>query len=320
MNNVFFKMIRRMFGENIMYECLLISKYYHCSLKGLNKVKPLAIFSMDSKDFTNGFADRLRGIISIYAYAKLHNIPFRINHKKPFLMETFFVPNKYDWLLKEGEISNNILRARPIVLRNHTKGNRIIHLNKKCQHHFYVNIDLLGLLNSKYNKDFNYKTLFNELFKPSQLLQERIAPYMHYVESGYISISFRFMQLMGDFQDCMGDILSEVERRELISNCHAFIHKLHHENSQIPYVLVTSDSSTFMKSINEIDFVFTLPGDIGHIGFSNDENTQVKTMMDFYMISKAQKAYMGYSGKMYKSHFAQSAAQTTGIEYNAIKF
>lgn len=320
MKKIFFKIIRRMFGENIMLECQLIGKYYHFSIKGLNKVKPLAIFSMDSKDFTNGFADRLRGIISIYAYAKLHNIPFRINHEKPFLMETFFVPNKYDWLLKEGEMSNNILRARPIVLRNYTKGFRIIHLNKKCQYHFYVNINLLDLLNSRYNRDFNYKTLFNELFKPSQLLQENIAPYVHYVESGYISISFRFMQLMGDFQDCMGEVLSEAERYELISKCHTFIHKLHNENPQTPYVLVTSDSATFMKSINNIDFVFTLPGDIGHIGFSNNENTHLKTMMDFYMISKAQKAYMGYSDKMYKSHFAQSAAQTTGIKYNAIKF
>ena len=92
------------------------------------------------------------------------------------------------------------------------------------------------------------------------------------------------------------------------------------QNTNEPYVLVTTDSITFLHEAEKLNFVFTIPGKIGHIGYHSEDDVQIKTMLDFYMISKAKKAYLGCSGDMYKSNFAKSAAMTTNIPYEEIIF
>lgn len=313
------RIIRKCFGENVMHEFNIIKKNYYFSIKDVKGVRPIAIYSLDNRSFNHGFADRLRGMISIYAYAKAINVPFRIEHLDPFDLNTFYVPNKYNWNLKNGEKNFNLFRSNPIVLRNYTKGYRLPMLCKHRQHHFYTNIDMLSLINKRYHTNYNYTDLFKELFLPSQQLLDSVKDYCQYLQEGYISISFRFLQLMGDFKDIIGDTLDNNAQIELIKKCHDFIERIHQQN-ECKWILITSDSQKFMKSLTKFSYVFTLPGEIGHIGFSSSAETHLKTFMDFYMISQAQKAYMGYTGKMYKSHFAESAALTTGIQYEAINF
>ena len=84
--------------------------------------------------------------------------------------------------------------------------------------------------------------------------------------------------------------------------------------------MVTSDSQKFIESVQDIDFVFTIQGSIGHIGFSSGESIALKTCEDFYMISQARKVYMAYSEDMYRSCFARDAAKTTDVCYEELFF
>lgn len=319
MKRYIYRIIKRLIGANRITEYYLVRQFYTFSFH-FRSVPSVAIYSLDGKLFTNGLADRLRGMISVYAYAKCNKIPFRINHRIPFLLENYIVPNRYNWIFCECEYSNNLLYSRPVCLMDYTKGYRMLFLNSHKQHHFYTNIDCLSLLNRKYKKEYTYSQLFQELFKPSSLLQEKIDYCNKLLGNNYISVSFRFMQLMGDFKDIRGNILNETDRMNLIERCIELIYRLKGRHPNVQKVLVTSDSMTFMHAVEDISFTYQIPGVIGHIGHVDNVAANLKTFLDFWMISKAKKVYMGYTGDMYRSNFAKSAASSTDTDYEEIFF
>lgn len=275
---------------------------------------------MDGRDFSNGFADRLRGMISVYAFAKATGRVFQIYHSVPFKLEDYLEPNKYNWLPNPSSYSFNLLQSRPVAVIDYINPGRLIRLTKNYQYHFYTNVDFIEWVNKKYNTKFDYHTLYNELFKPAKCIEEEALKYTDYLTSGYISVSFRFMQLMGDFKDIRGKTLPDNEQAILADRCKKQIEILHQQNSDIPYVLVTSDSSRFISSIKEMPYVFVIDGTIGHVGHDGNDDTVKKTIVDYYMISKAKKVYMAYTGEMYKSNFAKAAAMSTGAIYKAVLF
>lgn len=287
----------------------------------LSKSKPIVIFSLDDRrGFTNGFADRLRGMISSYAYAKSINRPFKIDHVEPFLLYRFFEPNKVNWILNNGEKVENFPFSLPVIVMDYERGERVPFIPRFLQIHFYTNVDFIARINNHFKTNFLYHQLFKELFTPSKYLLESLRPYLSFVEKGYISISFRFMQLMGDLKDVRGNVLTVKEREVLISKCLGFVEYLHKRYPVYEYVLITTDSKNFIERVADLPYVFTLPGEIGHIGHMKSEAIFLKTFQDFYMISQAKKAFLGYTGEMYKSKFAQEAAKTTGIPFEAIEF
>ena len=236
MNRFVNALIAKLFGRNIEHQLNLISSKYYLSFKGEVSMA-LQIYSLDGRStYTCGFADRLRGMITTYAFAKVNNLPFRIDHKVPFLLEEFLVPNKFDWRVKSEELSYNLLHANPIVMLDYTKGERLIKLSKKRQHHYYLNINAIALINKHYGTNFTYSQLYKELFQPSNLLKDAMSPYEKFIQAGYISISFRFLQLMGDFVDVCGNTLSEDEQQRLSTKCIDFVKSLHDKHNDIKYI------------------------------------------------------------------------------------
>ena len=317
------KFIRTIFvffmGDNIYRELIDMMRYYHLSFH-MKNIAPVQFFCLDGKNFTCGFADRLRGIITVYAFAKANNLPFKIQHEIPFKIEDYFSSNLVDWKYRKEEQSFNILRSSPVYMTDFTKGKRFRFLSSNRQHHFFININALSIINKRYNKHYRYSDLFQELFKPSDLLETAIEPYRHYISDGYISISFRFMQLMGDFVDVCGKTLTADEQKTLSDKCINFVESIRHKHSEVKFILVTTDSSKFLNIVQKLDYVFVIEGKIGHIGFQENPDVHLKTMLDFYMISQARKVYMAYTGDMYPSHFAESAAETTNTLYESVKF
>lgn len=310
-------------NKNLSLEFSLIKMYYSFHMN-TPLAKPLAVYTMDSTIVRTGLADRFRGMISVYAWAKKHNKPFRIYHKNPFALEDYFVPNKYDWTLKDGELVYNLRDANPVSILDHTKGYRYFFLAPWRQHHFYTNVGALPLFNKFYHTDYKYSELFSELFKPSPKLEKALMPYKHYIEKGYVSISFRFINLLGDFEDTVHvEPLDEKKKKELIESCIKQIYRIKEQYPQYDKILVTSDSVTFNKEASKLDIVLMLQGSVGHIACVNGEQADsvtMRTFLDFYMISQARHAYMAHTGKMYKSNFARSASMSTGIPYDTISF
>lgn len=301
-------------------ELLLIRKHYYLSFVE-RKPLPIALSCLDSRVSPVGFADRLRGMISCFAYAKAVGVPFRIEHIAPFDLSDYFVPNRYDWQVKDGEKSFNLLYANPVYFIENFKDQRSMRmftLNKKRQHHLYANSDYIAEVNDRYNKNYKFNELFSELFKISEMLEELVNKQSLQKENGYVSVSFRFMQLMGDFKDAYGEVLSENDREELLKKSLIVVSELHKKEKK--KVLVTSDSQSFIDSVSKLDFVLLVEGEIGHIGYSCNDSVTKKMFLDFYMISQAQHVYLAYSGKMYKSNFAKTAAMSTNAPYSEIAF
>ncbi len=49
--------------------------------------EPLYIAMVDGEAYHGGMCDRFKGIITLYAYCKYQNLPFRIRYTYPFRLE-----------------------------------------------------------------------------------------------------------------------------------------------------------------------------------------------------------------------------------------
>lgn len=214
-----------------------------------------------------GLADRLRGIITLYDFCLSNNLSFGIYFNYPFKLSKYFSPNKINWDInvidRDSTTSYPLLIDTPSTLttgveRYQEKRLKIILTNRKCkQAHCYTNADLVT--SSK-----RFSILFNTLFKPSPLLKQCINDCKREIGEKYISLSFRFVQLLGDFKDCIDKTLSNKEQEELIAKCTNAIFKIHLMHPSCK-VLVTADSQKFLDTISKIEFVYIIPGKIAHL-------------------------------------------------------
>ncbi len=266
----------------------------------------------DGKAAQPGLADCLRGMTSVYHLCKANMLPFKINYWYPFSLEKYLVPNKYDWRVEKNDISFNSMQSVPLVRISFTNtfGDRNADIQKRYitekiyekkdkQIHLYTNTDC-------YDEFFN--TEFHELFKPSPNIQSLIDKYKDEIGGSYISASFRFATLLGDLEDTFGKKLDDAEAGSLIDTCIKGLESLHtqHPNKKI---LMTSDSVTFInKAQQRLNFIYVIPGEIGHLAHDGEDAVVVKTLLDMFLISNADHVYMLRTDKMYRSGFAKRAA------------
>ncbi len=306
--------------RNIRQELSLIRHYYK-----VGKIKDTmqsAIFMVDGRHYHGGLTDRLKGIISIYAYSKCVAIPFRIYFRYPFILENYLEPNKYDWRISDKELSYSILESNPIILFSEINGNRLFHLKRCRQHHFYLNRDLLPAINKFYKKNFNFGNLFHELFKPTPLLESAIIGQLNDINGEYIAIVFRFQQLLNDFKEGNFEVLNNDDRNNLINKCLESIDYIAN-NYPNTKCLITSDSRTFIDLAKKKINIVTLPGELSHMEFpqgNEDIMTNMKSFLDLIMISKSKKVYSviidGFN--MYPSEFPKYAALLGEVPFERI--
>ena len=263
-----------------------------------------------------GLCDRLKGITTLYGWCKENDVCFRVFHVHPFNLSDYLVPNLYDWRIDERVIcynkhytSVNHLMLNNLVRRQIESG-EISALEKvwfqrrlktmKQQLHFYTNMQP--------QSNLLFGTFFRELFKPSDRLAAALDSHLQIIGKNYISISFRFVQLLGDFVDCDGETLPKTEQEKLICRSIQAIEEIRQHHQSIPRILVTSDSVRFLDRVKTLPYVYVIEGKVGHINFEHSDDVNMKTFLDFLMISNAQKVYLAKSGKMYKSDFARHAS------------
>lgn len=304
-----------------------LARYYSDTEPLATNEKKMVVYMADGVIYRSGLADRLRGMLTLYDYCKEHGLDFRINFTDPFCLEKYLVPAKYDWTLRHGELSKNKHSSMPVYVdTRRDQGER----EKKWQEatfdyyfkkefkqaHVYTIFD--------YAED-RFPTLFNELFKLSPALERNLEKATGQLGDGYISISTRFLELLGDFKEPkpMVSPLSEEDGNELIEICLSKIKDIYksecHNGEKI---LVTSDSLRFLNAARILDFVEVIEGNVGHLSVQNSDRDEIdmKTMVDFFAISRARKSFLLLSGDMYPSNFSRRAAQIGGHEFVEIKF
>lgn len=294
------------------------------ALKQLENKRIVCIF--DGKIKNGGLADRLRGIISIYKICKEQNLDLKIFFTSPFRLQEFLIPNKVDWTIGKDELNYNTTITDLCYIDTKTGS---AYEAKKQREWFrrefkkkYMEFHVRTNAIFSYNED--YSTLFNELFKPSSRLQSSIEREKKMLGTSYISTSFRFMNLLGDFNETveLHKKLTKEEQNELIIKNIKQLQLLH-DKYPSKRILVNSDSATFLQTVAKLCYVYVIPGDITHIDGKNDSdeyNTYEKTFLDFYMIANAEKIYLLRTGQMYNSGFPFAASKIYNRPFERIEF
>lgn len=302
-------------------------EYYKQTFYTVKSEKTTVIYMANGFTWHGGLADRLKGIISLFCWCHDNNRPFKINFCHPFRLQDYLIPNQYDWLIGDDEISYNLQEARvlqcllePVLAVPEVQSkmqqlqeswmNDNLQLRNK-QLHVYTNMRC---------GNHRFAELFPILFKPAPRLQQLIEYHLERIGGTYISISFRFTTLLGDFNDCTGPALPEQERQPLIDKCLKAISDISSIAPRHDRVLLTADSCTFLRQAAKLPNVYVIPGKVGHIDYENNDDVNMKTFLDFLLISKAEAVYLGKSGKMYKSAFAQTASMVNNRPFNIIEF
>ncbi|GHT86560.1 hypothetical protein FACS1894137_12310 [Spirochaetia bacterium] len=275
--------------------------------------EPMYVYMADGKLIIGGLADRLRAIISIYDYCKRNSKLFRIFFNHPFFLEDYFVPNKYNWRIEPSEISYNKQDSMPVVIyeSEYAKDLEIRLLEKKRkQIHIYSNIHV---------DIVNYSELFHFLFKPSEKFSRCILCEQEKIGLNYISVSFRFLGLLGDFVDTVKEnLISPENQEELINKCITIVSDLKKKHIDIAKILITADSNRFINRISIYDYVYTVAGPVVHTAIKTEENAgYLKTFLDFFLIGNARKAY--FVQTKYASGFSYMAAKVNEVPYEIIK-
>ena len=281
---------------------------------------PMLVSVVDSRRKTKGLTDRFKGIVSVYALAKAMDVPFRCIFNHPMALTDFLVPNAYDWLPRSGEMSESVWDVRFRIMSKQPPLRRLTGLFPlKKQVLIYAKVDYLDKINTKYNRNYQWGELFNELFKPTKIVEDSLQLHLNRIGNNkYIACVFRFQALLGDFKEYHFKPLAEAERKKLIEKNINTLRRIT-EQSDVP-VLVTSDSTTFLSEVSGLANVYTIPGKVVHIDNVADaeSETYMKSFLDFLMLSRAQRIYSIGTDVMYKTDFPVYAAKINNIPFERI--
>lgn len=285
----------------------------HSFKNGVNPPKGL-VSMVDGSIHHGGLSDRMCGIVSSYIYSIEHGLPFHLYYVYPYNLEVFLIPNKFDWIIKESQISYSIFNSRSLFVSLHSHNpnkqrkytNFRINGAKYTQTHIYSNMYY-------FNNGREFGERFRELFKPSNLLQSAIDDNLRRIGTNYAAVTFRFQQLMGDFKETgFATLNSEGERKDLLERCLRCVEYLHSKDQR--KLLVTSDSRRFLDEVEKrFDFVYTIPGELVHMDFVDkqeniDTTIHMKSFVDLYVLANADTVYLANIKPLYKSSFPMIAA------------
>lgn len=300
----------------------------NASIKNVNGLQTL-VCMCDGRVKHGGLADRFRGIISSYQYAKAHGLDFKIYWVSPFNLEDYLLPNKHDWRICTEQLEYNPKVATCLYVDSFFKrfnmdksweasdqekryGDFIKKYPNVLQYHIYSNAHF---------GDTNYHNLFNELFRLNPRIEQMLATCTSEIGGQYIAMAFRFQQLLGDFKDaCGGEELSSIEQKHWIEDAIALIQKQYDKNRQnVDKVLVTSDSMNFLAEACKLPFVYTPKGSVNHIDTKRIGGGD-KEFVDLFMLSRSKHIYLCHRFPMFLSGFPRNAALIGNVPIEVLEF
>ena len=299
----------------------------------LPKFRREVVVMIDGKLCHGGLTDRFCLIMSVYSYCKVHGIPFKLYYVYPCKLTDILMPNQYDWNITPQDVSYSIYDSEdlclyplslPLEMKSigflsyndvlyHERLRQCLDRGRKKQYHVYGNA---------FFARGDYRRLWNELFTPSPYLQKRLQSVRNSFRCPYEAVTLRFQQLLGDFTEGNFEVLEGKEREELIDTCVKKIDSMYKEGYfSTKKVLVTSDSRSFLEIISQKDYVYTVPGEMEHMDYTDNNNLEMntKSFVDLYMLSEAKRVTLLKVGKMYRSGFPKFAAELGGKPFNLIE-
>lgn len=300
----------------------LRNKYYSKSSKRATNKNKLIICMFDGRCLHGGLADRIKGIVTVYALSKQLGYDFRINFYHPFNISRVYQPNLYNWQITQEEISYNTkdsavcnLVGISSVFSPKQEERLIIKTLKqnKKQIHIYVN----SSLSQRYG---DFHTLYHELFKQSDSFELEMTPYLNDLGDSYICVGARFAGSLGGFVDANKE-LSDSEKFKLINNAINILVKIHNQHPDKKIYLAT-DSDKFSTIATELDYVSSLKINRSHIDQGGQESfdTLKGSIIDFIIASNASHIIQIQGQGMYIGGFTHTASYLNNAPYELLKF
>ena len=275
------------------------------------------IVMVDGRYLQGGLTDRLKGITSVYSYCKEHHIPFKLNFTNPFSLETYLVPNKVDWRISPDSICYDLNKVKVRLLNDYEIP---VAFHSLCLHKWLKDGKQLHLYTNTHFRDEDFHACFHELFKPSLKLQKQLDFCKEKLGGKYISISYRFTTLLGDFKDCINTPLPEKDQEVLIQKCLDVVERIVAIAPEHNKILITADSAKFLARASKLPNVYIVEGQIGHFDYECNEDKEMKTFLDYLLIAGAEAVYLARTGNMYNSAFARHAAKIGNKPFTDITF
>ena len=275
---------------------------------------------------SGGLADRIKGIISVYKTCKELGIEFKIHFTHPFNLNRYLAPNLVDWSIKEEELNYNTGVTDVCYVPSRIGSKEELEMQEewfrkefdKDYREFHVTT------NAAYCYKYDFHTLFNELFRPTEHSERLLTPHKRVLKEGYISTSFRFLDLLNDFNEVSGRNLklSAAEQEKLITESLYPLELLHRLHPRRP-ILVNSDSTRFLQAAARLRYTYIIPGEISHIDnkrSTGSDNAHDKMFTDFLMIANAGSIYMFKTNKlMFTSGFPKQASLINRRPYYKVR-
>jgi len=307
----------------LAYKKLQLLQYYlKISFSDYKKEK-YCILKIDGRVHHGGLVDRLKSAVIIYGLCKANNIPFKLYFSSPFPLENILIPNKYDWLINNEELTNSIIDTK--IITSYIGKLKLKFKNKTQIHVYNFGGGYIDDVNSQYHTDYTFSSLYQELFQPGEILSMQIDRMKKKVGGKYISVCYRFQSLLGDFYE--GKYFEKKrltfkksEQEKLIEISINTLMKIKEKHPNMP-ILVTSDSSTFSSIVSKISNIVTIPGKTVHMDFTfnEEESTYMKSYLDLYMLSGGEKIYRVSGRGLYETGFPKVAALMTNNKIEFIK-
>lgn len=302
-----------------------LAQYYELLDFSTEDKKVICIY--EGKVVSGGLADRFRGILSVFYVCKKLGIDFSLKYTHPFNLEDYLLPNKYNWHIDENEVVYKLPKENVLILdstqdsefQKHCQESWLINRLKQCKGQIHV------YTNASFSYEKGYHELFNELFKPSARLASSIEKQKEAIGGNYVSISCRFLDLLGDFNETFGYNvqLTADEKETLLNRLKQQVEKIHNQNPN-SRVLVNSDSTTFLSFIRQqLPYTYIIPGYITHIDNKTADGGYEyyeKTFVDFFMIAQAEHIYVLKTGRMHISGYPYAASFVYNRPFDLIRF
>lgn len=305
--------------KNLLFrEPLFIMKYYlHFHLK---RGEDGLFFMCDGKMLHGGLFDRIKGAISIYAVSKVIGKKFGIYFVSPFLLEKYLVPNLYDWRLNNYDLVYSYPFSRPIIAYSEYKNPQRLFKKQGGQFHYYYSWEILDYVNQKYGTSYDWVSLYNELFTPSEYLLKHVSQEETLIGPDYFAVHLRFMNLLGDKVENDKDTkLKEKGKKKLINACVKKIRDLC--SSMKNRAVVFSDSMVFLQEVKkELPEVYIVSGKAKHIGTADNttDDENLKLFTDMYLMVDAKKVYSIVGKRLYPSAFPEYSAKIGGKPFERL--
>ena len=272
-----------------------------------------------------GFADRLRGALSVFMACQKAGRPFKLYFTHPFRLTDYLQPASYDWRIDDEDVCFDPRYAERLIIDSQAdtrwehryQERRLLRNMKK-----HADKQLHVYTNAGYCYDHDYAAAFEQLFRPTPRLQQHLDELRQLTGERYVTVSARFCHLLDDFnEEVYGEPLSSREREALLASCMEQIATLRKAHPDCRLV-ACSDSTTFLSRAQQEQGAVVIPGTISHIGNDGAHSYEYyeKTLLDFFVITQAQEVYLLHGPAMHQSGFPYAASRAGRRPFHTINF